>query len=365
MNFYFKLSTLLLFFTCFSCVSTTHSASEVSHSESTIKHNISSYFQNKDILSALSSASKDLKKTEDKKNFCAFLNGNAGLFNNLLIEKKKSPAPAAAGKPFSDKFEISVSYISIEKNGIKIPAANIPFIIEYPEHDENSTHNIFAKIKSDENGIISFEAPAPRNSADSVLKMYLNFFYEDENETQNSLSENTELINKELNREIKEKIIAQFDYKVQTAKKNITTTIAVLDFDQNNIPVYSANTTAVSLLRGLMQRKFLRAGLDEYRELAKQDDAITVTAAREKFHGLVERFIYGRTRIKRIEQTENKKWVCEIEGTVSVWNFKTNKKDKEFTGFYSAESNTKNGAIFNARSILGEKILSDKLLYGL
>lgn len=375
MKFCLKLLSVFVIFVHLSCVSNPYPAlvfADIPNEENKPKENNHfsiEGFSDGNIFNSLTAKAKAMNNADRKKAFYEFLNKNINLFDNVVIEKKSSPPPSVEGKEFTNKFEVE-AYIQNGKT--KTHISNTDFIAEYPVYEEGKPGKIFTIIKSDENGIVSFEPPAPKNSTDSVLKIYPAFLgsYSETAKTE-SEKENEDKIqvisgaDKNLSEDIKKKIIAEFEYKVATAKKSITSTIAVLDFDQNDVPVYSENTTAVRLLRGLMQKRFLRVGLDEYRELAKSDDTITINAARKKFNGLVTRFIYGRTKIKKIEKNEKGKWVCEIEGSISVWDFKGNTKTADFTGIYSSEGNTKNAAIFNARAILGEKILADKLLYGL
>lgn len=359
---------MFFIFTFVSCLSTPHSAADNSAGQEnrlTEKYFYNELFieelKNDNVIENLANTAAKLN-IEEKKSFCSFLNEHPQLFENILIEKISVPAPAQAGKPFEKQFEIAVFLKSGET---KEPLKNTGFLIEYPESSGNGNRRLFAKTKSGENGVVSFSAPVQNSAIDSVLIMYADFLGAANSDFEGMVPETAGILKETLNDGIKKNISAEFEYKVATSKKAVTTTIAVLDFDQNNIPLHSENTTAVYLLRGLMQRKFLRTGLDEYRELAKTDDNITVTAARKKFNGLVERFIYGRTKILKIEKEENGTWSCSIEGTVCVWDFKTDRKTNEFKASYFSTGKTKNEAFFNARAKLGETILADKILYGL
>lgn len=75
-----------------------------------------------------------------------------------------------------------------------------------------------------------------------------------------------------------------FPYKVATAEKSVPTIIAILDYDEHNQPVFSANVTATRLLTGMLKQGFSRIGLDEYAELAEADESVLLHAVHDRMH---------------------------------------------------------------------------------
>ena len=269
------------------------------------------------------------------------------LLEAISIEPLTEPGPTIAGSPFSQPFSIRIMVTTPEK---QFPLAYYPVEIHYPYTENTGNNSVKVEtVETDAEGCLHFVPPVPEKAMDGTLYFYL-FPTEPGKEV--------------LFADTVTHVRAAFPYKVATADKSISTIITILDYDENNQPVFSHNITATRLLTGLMKRGFRRVGLDEYRELTETEEAPIIHAAQEKIGMTVERFIFGKTYIN-IENTEDGLFTCTIQADISVWNFKQARKTNRFTFKYAAKAKTKWQAIQDARTNLGESVIAETFIYSL
>ncbi|MGI5074836.1 hypothetical protein E4N71_05175 [Treponema vincentii] len=266
------------------------------------------------------------------------------LLDAISIEAVSRPAPVNAGSPFTEPFAARVVVTAPEK---QFPLDNYPITVLYPSSGTGSSLKT-ELIRTDAEGFLYFTPPTPERACDGTLFFCLY-----------PARKNTALTS-----DAADNLSVSFSYKVATMEKRIPTIISILDYDENNNPVFSSNITATSLLTGLMKRGFSRIGLDEYRELAGSDEAAVIRAAQVKIGTAVDRFIFGKTYIT-VETAEDGTFTCTIRADISIWNFKQAQKINRFTFEHTAEAKTKAQAISLARTDLGETVIAETFSYSL
>ena len=265
------------------------------------------------------------------------------LLEVISIDAINGPAPVNAGSPFTRPFTARVVVTTHEK---QFPLDNYPITVLYPSSGTGSSLKE-AIVRTDSDGFLYFTPPIPEKACDGTLYFYLS-----------PEGKSTPLT------DTAENLSVSFPYKVATAEKRIPTIIAILDYDENNTPIFSGNITATRLLTGLMKRGFRRIGLDEYRELAATDEVPVIRAAQSKIGTAVERFIFGRAYIT-VETTEDNAFICTIRADISIWDFKLARKINQFTFTHTAKAKTKAQAILLARTDLGETVIAETFNYSL
>ena len=265
------------------------------------------------------------------------------MLNRLRLEPLTAPTAESAGKPFNHPF--SVRLVSIDADQLT-PVPLFPLSVSYPALD--AAGNWITKtemVTTDASGEVSVTPPVPAKPISSELVFRL---------------KHSEAYPQFIAAEFPQ---AVFPFKAATTEKKIATIISILDFDQNNKPVFSNNITATRVLAGLMRRGFGRIGLDEYSELADEDPAKVINAAAARIGSIITRFIFGKTRIM-VEQKADNVFACTIRADISVWNFQQAKITDHRVFEYTAEAKTKDLAISRARTTLGETIIADAVNYG-
>ena len=265
------------------------------------------------------------------------------LLGIISIEAISRPAPVNAGSPFTQPFTARVVVTSPEK---QFPLDNYPIAVLYPSSGTGSSVKM-EFVRTDADGFLYFTPPTPEKACDGSLFFYLS--PEGKGSSLTNAAEN---------------LFVSFPYKVATTEKRISTIIAILDYDENNTPIFSSNITATRLLTGLMKRGFSRIGLDEYRELAGSDETSVIHAAQSKMGASVDRFIFGRTYIT-VDTANNNMFSCTIRADISIWDFKQARKINQFAFTYTAEAKTKAQAIFLAHTDLGEAVIAETFNYSL
>ena len=265
------------------------------------------------------------------------------LLEVISIDAINGPAPVNAGSPFTRPFTARVVVTTHEK---QFPLDNYPITVLYPSSGTGSSLKEDI-VRTDSDGFLYFTPPIPEKACDGTL-----YFYLPPEGKSTSLTDTAENLS------------VSFPYKVATAEKRRPTIIAILDYDENNTPIFSGNITATRLLTGLMKRGFRRIGLDEYRELAATDEVPVIRAAQSKIGTAVERFIFGRAYIT-VETTEDNAFICTIRADISIWDFKLARKINQFTFTHTAKAKTKAQAILLARTDLGETVIAETFNYSL
>lgn len=265
------------------------------------------------------------------------------LLGIISIEAISRPAPVNAGSPFTQPF---TARVVVTSPGKQFPLDNYPIAVLYPSSGTGSSVKM-EFVRTDADGFLYFTPPTPEKACDGSLFFYLS--PEGKGSSLTNAAEN---------------LFVSFPYKVATTEKRISTIIAILDYDENNTPIFSSNITATRLLTGLMKRGFSRIGLDEYRELAGSDETSVIHAAQSKMGASVDRFIFGRTYIT-VDTANNNMFSCTICADISIWDFKQARKTNQFTFTYTAEAKTKAQAIFLAHTDLGEAVIAETFNYSL
>lgn len=304
-------------------------------------------------LKSILEKTNDFSYSDAKLQYCTFINENASLFESLTLLPSSLPSSTNANREFKSPF---VARINMEDFSF---LENLEFIVAYPRYKNGNRFLSYEKIKADEKGFVSFTSPTSAFAIEGSLVIVLNLFKTD------NLEEDFNLIAKNINEELRNKITASFDYKIATANRSFSSAIAILDYEQNRHPVLNENTTSKYLLMQLMKNRFSRTGLASFAELANGDEKTIVENAKKTFNGAVELYLYGKTYITKVEHLEDGTWKAEIQGYLNIWNLKQNKKIMSFDLTYSNIGKTQRDAILKARRAFGEELLFQKILYNL
>ena len=266
------------------------------------------------------------------------------LLEAISIEAVNKPAPVNAGSPFTQPFTARVVITAPEK---QFPLDNYPITVLYPSAGTGSSLKR-ELVRTDSDGFLYFTPPTPNRACDGTLFFCLYPVKKDAALTDDAT----------------DNLSVSFPYKVATTEKRISSIIAILDYDENNTPIFSSNITSTRLLMGLMKRGFTRIGLDEYRELAHTDENSVIRAAQAKIGAAVDRFIFGKTYIT-VKAAEDNTFICTIRAEISIWDFKQARKINRFTFTHTAKAKTKAQAISLARTDLGETVIAETFNYSL
>lgn len=352
-----KIILVVSFFLCFACTSLNNSLIQEEDKIEVEQEKIKPIQKVKEVppltLKSILEKKNDFSHEDAKLQYCSFINENANLFESLTLTPSLIPTPTNANKDFKSPF---VAQINIEDFSL---LKDLEFIVAYPVHKDGKITTAYEKAISDEKGYVSFTSPKSAFAVDSVLTIAVNFLKTD------NLEEDFYIINKCISEEIKVRIIANFDYKVATANRRLSSAIAILDYEQNKRPILNENTTSKHLLMKMMNNGFARTGLASFAELANSNENKIIENAKETFNGAVELYFYGKTYITRVEHLEDGSWEAEIQGILNVWNLKKNKKIASFDLKYSSVEKTQRNAILKARRVFGEDLLFQKILYNL
>lgn len=293
-------------------------------------------------------------KTKDEKlNAITLTNENTNLFEFVFLNSSSKPKPTIAKKEFEEPF----SAILATSNSLVFENTNI--IVEYPVKKMNGIHMIYEKMKIEDDGHVSFKAPKGDASIDGKLTMYIDLFKSE------NMEEDVFLLNNYLDKELLKKISVSFEYRIATANKRVSCSIAILDYDQNQKPILKENITANKLFVKLMSNRFSRTGLAPFEELVKLDDLKIIENARRLFNGVVDIYVYGRTYIKDLKKNEDGTWSCSVISTIYIWDLKQNKKILEVPLSAKAEGKNQWEAMLKARKLLAEENMFQVILYNL
>ena len=303
--------------------------------------------ENYDIHKALalfSAIYEACKGQEDNSILIDARNRIAPLAEAISIEAVNRPAPVNAGSPFTQPFTARAVITVPEK---QFPLDNYPITVLYPSSGTGSSLKK-ELVRTDTDGFLYFTPPPPEKACDGTLFFCLY-----------PIRKNTVLTD-----DATDNLSVSFPYKVATTEKRIPSIITILDYDENNTPVFSSNITSTRLLMGLMKRGFSRIGLDEYHELANADEITVIRAAQAKIGMAVDRFIFGKTAIT-VKMEDDIMFTCTIRADISIWDFTQARKIHQFTFTHTAEAKTKTQAISLARSNLGEAVIAETFNYSL
>ena len=352
-----KIILVIFLFLCFGCTSLNNSLIQGEDKIEVEQEKTKPVQKVKEVppltLKSILEKTNDFSDKNAKLKYCSFINENANLFESLTLTPSLIPTPTNANKDFKSPF---VAQINIEDFSL---LKDLEFIVAYPVHKDGKITLAYEKAITDEKGYVSFTSPKSAFAIDNVLTIAINFLKTD------NLEEDFSIINANISEELKVRIIANFDYKVATANRRLSSAIAILDYEQNKRPILNENTTSKHLLMQMMKNGFSRTGLASFAELANSNESKIIENAKETFNGAVELYLYGKTYITNVEHLEDGSWEAKIQGTLNIWNLKKNKKITSFDLTYSSVGKTQRDAILKARRIFGEELLFQKILYNL
>ena len=141
------------------------------------------------------------------------------LLETISIEAVSSPAPVNAGSPFTQPFTARVVITAPEK---QFPLDNYPITVLYPSAGTGSALKK-ELVRTDSDGFLYFTPPTSNRACDGKLFFCLC-----------PVKKSTALAD-----EATDNLSVSFPYKVATTEKRIPSIIAILDYDENNTPIFS------------------------------------------------------------------------------------------------------------------------------
>ncbi|AAC65665.1 hypothetical protein [Treponema pallidum] len=151
------------------------------------------------------------------------------------------------------------------------------------------------------------------------------------------------------------------DPKQHPVRRQVSTTICILDYGKTGRPLTHENLTATRLLGGLLKRRFVNIGLDSLYGVGKVPDHAVIARARKKFGGNVRRLVFGLTQVRRLERDSDARWKCVLFAQLHVWDFPKGAYTHHFTAQCTETGDTESQSYVRARTRMGETVLSDVL----
>ncbi|NVP23184.1 hypothetical protein [Treponema phagedenis] len=245
--------------------------------------------------------------------------------------------------------------VSVGADDKKLPLANVEVVVEYPFYTaETLVGEISFILTTDGEGKIFFTLPPNKNESKALVYIKTPIITNEEN-----------IVPKNLFYSLAYADAAAPQHGNATTKKRISSTICILDYNKNGTAITYDNLTSTRLLGGLMKRRFTGVGIDTQGNIGKVPDSEVIAAARKKFGGGVRRFMFGLTRVEKLEKGEDGLWLCTLSGKLSVWDFSTEKFTHHFTATYTTKGKTEAQAYSLARTNMGDVVLAEVLNYGL
>lgn len=273
--------------------------------------------------------------------------------SRIKVEKLSDFEKVKAGRAFKNK--ASAKFSILENNNYSA-LSNIDILVSYPIQDGTSSKIEYTMVKTDEDGVASFSLEAFHYPLLSEVKFIP------------KLLNNTDSVPLEFeafDREEYPNLLVSFPCKVAANKKRgLRASIDIADFDENG-RAYGRNRVATSFLGELMKRGYFGHGnySSSVMRNPNRNSEDVLPQAKKDFAGNVKDFIFGRTKISKLEKKEDK-WEATCEGKIKIWNMKTDTLAKEIFCSSIASGNSKNEAELKARQNLGSKVLGDIIEYG-
>ncbi|MBN2535404.1 MAG: hypothetical protein JXB88_21175 [Spirochaetales bacterium] len=236
---------------------------------------------------------------------------------NINLIKINDNLKGLAGQSFAEPFMVVVA-AGTSENDPGIP--DIVLEIGYKEMTKQGKLQIRSqKMKTDENGMISFNHPIPNFVGSETVRMSLDMesYLEPLWEVPYQYDEIVDGLGSLI---AGKKIV--FEYMVDSNAKNIMTGIVILDLDINASSLKKTDTAA-SLLSTLSSEGFKVKLLSlNPAELNEKSDFDIINVLVAKFSTDVERAIFGTTRVLNFNKRDGK-ILAKCSGTVQVVDLDT------------------------------------------
>ena len=235
----------------------------------------------------------------------------------INIIKMNDNIQGLAGQPFPEPFKVKVvTGASGDDPGIP----DVVLEIGYKEMTTKGKLRIRSqKMKTDENGILTFDHPIPEFVGSETVRMSLDFesYLEPLWEAPVKYDEIVDGLDSLI---VGKKVV--FEYKVESNAKNISTGIVILDIDIDTSPV-NKTETAASLLSTLTSEGF-KVKLLSLRpaELEDKSDFDIIALLTGKYKTTIERVIFGTSRILDLNDRDGKIF-AKCTGTFQVVDLNT------------------------------------------
>lgn len=229
------------------------------------------------------------------------------LSSNLVTNVKES-----FDRPFSCKVAAGSS-----KNAPGVPGANVRIV--YKEMQRNNRMGIESvTVQADEDGIVSYDRPAPKFVGTESLTMMLDFgsYMESLEDAPDRFQQYVEGL-EEL---ISNKRIT-IEYTVISRAKEIPTGTAMMDVDRAG-NARNVSDSQAGLLESLSEAGFRVRPLELPVSLQNSTDREIITAARNRFGNQVERIIFGVASISEFSE-DGGNYIVKVSGTVKAADLQT------------------------------------------
>lgn len=247
-------------------------------------------------LKVLNSQNKQVEKTEPTE-----VDFYKDKIEGIIISSISAPKETSKNKAFSQPYSFKVT-----KNDNPVP--NFQLSISYPESKKNDIVNFGLEVlTTDESGIVTFNAPIPKSTFNSFVKVY-----PDGNVTNSQIAE------------LADKVSVSVPYKVKSNLLYSGGTISIVDFAQSGKPITNNSVSSSLLLMSLMKLRFTRIGnVDFSTEILNGDSAALYKAAKTLLGNNSSFLIYGTVKYESpITKDDSGKFSCTLIGKITCINMK-------------------------------------------
>ncbi|MBQ0050851.1 MAG: hypothetical protein KBT11_02170 [Treponema sp.] len=244
--------------------------------------------------------------------------------------------------------EFKKPYVAKVVDSENKPVPNIGVVVSIPKDRRNDDilYDV-SRIKTNDEGTISFTPPVPQKSFDSKIKLSFDGDFSDA--------------------EVKakaEEIAVYAPYKVQTNLKNAGGVIAIVDFNQNSKPITSNPVSSSNFLMSLMQLGFTRIGNIDLTNQVLNGDPDQLQKSAKAMVGNTSYFlVYGTVKYDSVEKTDEGSTVTLV-GEIKCLSLKDGSMLYSATKKVSETNKNEWNALAAARKTLSEQFAQD-LKYGI
>lgn len=268
------------------------------------------------IEAAAAAITTDLENPDIK--FESATNGAKGSIERIYLVKLNDNLEVSAGETFEEPFLAKVVTGATDSDEA-VPGVSI--LASYKELKSSGKGKSVrsASLKTDEEGLIAFDHPAPSYIGKEKVTFtldfsaYLKMLESPPREYRGLVDGLEELIGRK-------RVV--FEFNSISNAKNIPTGIVIVDMDENSEPLVSSKTTA-GLLSSLTKEKFrVRKLAIEGGEIYGLDDVSIAEMVAGRFGGEVDRLIFGVASLESVNETDGN-YIAKVSAIIQVVDLKT------------------------------------------
>ncbi len=280
------------------------------------------------------------------------------ILEHLQVEVVSAPGIAQLGKTIDSPCSIKITFDTGEE---KIPLVGLPCVVaqmpSYALKDER-TFSITQTLTSDKNGIVQFYPDRTYKAINSTIVMGPEFFAYSLSRNNSHLREyDADFI------DVFTPFMKQFLYRAETNEKTISTEIVLLDFDEDNMPLFKSKLTSARLHAGLIRKGFRNIHIASNTQILNHSDE-TLVKSYANTNIQAERILFIRVYVEKLSLNE-KYWECDVSADLAVFNNKQKRIVARLYVPFHSKGKTKAQALAAARAGMGGVALVDALRFGI